>query len=83
MKVVDLMAWSEALDVSYQEVPAILRLREGQVHGLRDDVIRIWGGLREAPDEELLLRLGVAGRVLSEVADELGSTAADAAREVG
>ena len=83
MKAVDLMAWSEALNVPFQEIPAVLRLRERQVSGLCDEVMKTWGGLREAPDEELLIHLGAAGRVLSQVADQLGKTAADAAREVG
>lgn len=82
MKAVDLMAWSEALNVPFQEVHAVLRLQERQVTELCDQVMKTWGGLREAPDEELLIHLGAAGRVLSQVADQLGNTAADAAREV-
>lgn len=82
MKAIDLMAWSEALNVPFQEVHAVLRLQERQVTELCDQVMKTWGGLREAPDEELLIHLGAAGRVLSQVADQLGNTAADAAREV-
>ena len=82
MKAVDLMAWAEALNVPFQEVHAVLRLQERQVSELCDQVMKTWGGLREAPDEELLIHLGAAGRVLSLVADQLGNTAADAAREV-
>jgi len=82
MKAVDLMAWSEALNVPFQEVHAVLRLQERQVTELCDQVMKTWAGLREAPDEELLIHLGAAGRVLSQVADQLGNTAADAAREV-
>jgi len=77
------MGWAEALNVPFQEIPAVLRLRERQVSELRDEVIRTWGSLREAPDEELLLHLDAAGSVLSQVADLLGKTAADAGREVG
>ena len=77
------MAWSEALRVPFQEVPAVLRFRERQVSGLCDEVMNAWGSLREAPDEELLLYLGAAGRSLSQVAVQLGKTAADAGRELG
>jgi hypothetical protein len=83
MKAVELMAWSEALGVPFLEVPAVLRIRERQVCGLSEEVMKAWGGLREAPDEELLLHLGAAGRVLSQAADQLANTAADAAREMG
>jgi hypothetical protein len=83
MRVIDLMAWAEALNVPFQEVPTALRHQERQVSGLCDEVMKTWGGLREAPDEELLIYLGAAGRGLSQVADQLATTAADAAREVG
>ena len=83
MKAADLVAWSEALGVPVQEVHTALRFREKQVTGLRDDVVKAWSGLRDAPDEELVLHLGVAGRVLQDVAEELGKVSAEARREVG
>ena len=65
MKVADLVSWSEALGVSMGEVSTVLRFRVREVAALRDDVIKTWSSLRNAPDEELLLQLAVAGRVLA------------------
>lgn len=71
MKVVDLISWGEALGVSMGEVSTVLRFRVREVTALREDVLKAWAGLRNAPDEELVLQLAVAGRVLGEVLDSL------------
>lgn len=78
MKVADLVAWSEALGVSIDEVSTVLRFRERQVNALRDDVVKAWAGLKQAPDEELVLQLAVAGRVLSEVVESLANAGSEA-----
>ena len=80
MKVADLVAWSEALGVSINEVSTVLRFREREVNALRDDVVKAWGGLKNAPDDELVLQLAVAGRVLSEVAESLSRSISEAAK---
>ena len=43
MKVADLIAWSETLGVSIDEVPTVLRFRVRQVNALREDVVKAWG----------------------------------------
>jgi hypothetical protein len=43
MKVTDLVAWSEALGVSINEVTTVLRFRVREVNALREDVIKAWG----------------------------------------
>ncbi len=80
MKVADLVAWSETLGVSIDEVPTVLRFRVRQVNALREDVVKAWGGLRNAPDEELVLQLAVAGRVLAEVVQSLETSVAEAGK---
>ncbi len=80
MKVADLVAWSETLGVSIDEVPTVLRFRVRQVNALREDVVKAWGGLRNAPDEELVLQLAVAGRVLGEVVQSLETSVAEAGK---
>jgi len=80
MKVADLVAWSETLGVSIDEVPTVLRFRVRQVTALRDDVVKAWTGLRNAPDEELVLQLAVAGRVLGEVVASLESSVTEAGK---
>ncbi len=80
MKVADLVAWSETLGVSIDEVPTVLRFRVRQVNALRDDVVKAWTGLRNAPDEELVLQLAVAGRVLGEVVASLESSVTEAGK---
>jgi hypothetical protein len=80
MKVADLVAWSETLGVSIDEVPTVLRFRVRQINALREDVVKAWGGLRNAPDEELVLQLAVAGRVLGEVVQSLETSVAEAGK---
>lgn len=80
MKVADLVAWSEALGVSINEVSTVLRFREREVNALRDDVVKAWGGLKNAPDDELVLQLAVAGRVLGEVAESLSRSISEATK---
>ena len=80
MKVADLVAWSETLGVSIDEVPTVLRFRVRQINALHEDVVKAWGGLRNAPDEELVLQLAVAGRVLGEVVQSLETSVAEAGR---
>ncbi len=80
MKVADLVAWSEALGVSMNEVSTVLRFRERQINALREDVVNAWGGLKDSPDEELVLQLAVAGRVLGEVVESLGRSVAEASK---
>ena len=83
MKVADLVAWSETLGVSIDEVPTVLRFRVRQINALREDVVKAWGGLRNAPDEELVLQLAVAGRVLGEVVQSLETSVAEAGKVAG
>ena len=80
MKVADLVAWSEALGVSINEVSTVLRFREREVNALRDDVVKAWRGLKNAPDDELVLQLAVAGRVLGEVAESLSRSISEATK---
>lgn len=78
MKVADLVSWSEALGVSMNEVSTVLRFRVREVAGVREDVLRSWAALRNAPDEEVVLQLAVAGRVLGEVIESLEDCIAQA-----
>lgn len=80
MKVTDLVAWSEALGVSMNEVTTVLRFRVRELNALREDVVKAWGGLKNAPDEELVLQLAVAGRVLGEVVQSLETSVVEAGR---
>ena len=80
MKVSDLVTWSEALGVSMGEVSTVLRFRVREVAALREDVIKTWAGLRNVPDDELVLQLAVAGRVLGEVLDSLEACISEAGK---
>ena len=83
MKAVELVAWGEALGVTSKEVPWALRARARRLEDIHNDLVRERALLSDAPDEELVVQVTAAARVVAAAATHLGSAVADARREVG
>ena len=83
MKAVELVAWAEALGVTPKEVPWALRARARRLEDLHNELVRERAMLSEAPDEELVIQITAAARVIAAAACHLDSAVSDARREVG
>ena len=83
MKAVELVAWGEALGVTSLEVPWALRARARRLEDLHNELVRERALLSDAPDEELVVQLTAAARVIAAAAHHLESAVSDARREVG
>ena len=83
MKAVELVAWGEALGVTSQEVPWALRARARRLEDIHNELVRERALLSDAPDEELVVQITAAARVVAAAASHLGSAVSDARWEVG
>lgn len=83
MKAVELVAWGEALGVTSKEVPWALRARARRLEDIHNELVRERALLSDAPDEELVVQLTAAARVISGAACHLDNAMSDARREVG
>lgn len=83
MRAVDVVAWSEALSVTEQELPLVLRMRAKSVEDLRGEMFRQASLLRAVPDDELVMRLMAGVRVLDEASSLLQDALRDVSRKAG
>ncbi len=79
MKTIDVIAWSEALRVHPTFLGNALRQRINRIGETSEDLRVVMASLKEAPDEELIMRLRSADRSLDEAIRVLES----ALRNVG
>ena len=83
MKAVELVAWGEALGVTSKEVPWALRARARRLEDIHNELVRELALLSDAPDEELVVQLTAAARVIAAAAHHLEDAVSDARRVVG
>jgi hypothetical protein len=83
MRAVELVAWGEALGVTMKEVPWALRARARRLEDIHNELLRERAFFSDAPDEELIVQLTAAARVIASAACHLEDAVSDAQREVG
>jgi hypothetical protein len=83
MRAVELVAWGEALGVTMKEVPWALRARARRLEDIHNELVRERALLSDAPDEELVVQLMSAARVIAAAACHLEDAVSDAQRDVG
>jgi hypothetical protein len=83
MRAVELVAWGEALGVTPREVPWALRARARRLEEIHNELVRERALLSDAPDEELIVQIAAASRVIAAAACHLEDAVSDANREVG
>ena len=83
MRAIELVAWGEALGVTSKEVPWALRARARRLEDIHNDLVRERALLSDAPDEELVVQIAAAARVIAAAASHLENAVSDSHREVG